>query len=228
MWYIDYSYIVFVLPAILLAMWAQMKVNSTFKKYSNVFSARGITGADVAQRLLGAYGIHNVSVERVAGNLTDHFDPRTNVIRLSDSVYGSNSVAAIGVAAHETGHAIQHHLGYKPIKIRNAFVPITNIGSHLAIPLVILGLILSFPGLAYFGIILFSAVVLFQLITLPVEFDASHRAIKVLDEQGILENEELKGARKVLSAAAMTYVAAAAVAIGNLLRLLSIVGNRRD
>lgn len=227
MFYIDYSYIVFVLPALILAMWAQAKVNGTFKKYSQVYSARGITGAEVAQRLLNAYGIHNVVVEHVAGNLTDHFDPRTNVIRLSDTVYGSNSVAAIGVAAHETGHAIQHHFGYAPIKIRNVFVPITNIGSYLAFPLVILGILFSLDGVAYAGIALFSLVVLFQLITLPVEFNASHRAIRVLDEQDILAGDELKGAKKVLSAAAMTYVAAAAVAIGNLLRLISIV-NRRD
>lgn len=227
MFYIDYSYIVFVLPALILAMWAQAKVNGTFKKYSQVYSARGITGAEVAQRLLNAYGIHNVVVEHVGGNLTDHFDPRTNVIRLSDTVYGSNSVAAIGVAAHETGHAIQHHFGYAPIKIRNVFVPITNIGSYLAFPLVILGILLSMDGMAYAGIALFSLVVLFQLITLPVEFNASHRAIRVLDEQDILAGDELKGAKKVLSAAAMTYVAAAAVAIGNLLRLISIV-NRRD
>lgn len=227
MFYIDYSYIVFVLPALILAMWAQAKVNSTFKKYSQVYSARGITGAEVSRMLLNAYGIHDVQVQHVGGNLTDHFDPRTNVIRLSDTVYGSNSVAAIGVAAHETGHAIQHHLGYMPIKIRNVFVPITNIGSYLAFPLVILGVVMSMPGMAYAGIALFSLVVLFQLITLPVEFNASNRAVKVLDEQGILEGDEITGAKKVLSAAAMTYVAAAAVAIGNLLRLISIV-NRRD
>ncbi|MBR3942417.1 MAG: zinc metallopeptidase [Clostridia bacterium] len=225
-WMMDKYYIILVLPAIILSVWAQTKVNGTFKKYSQVHSSRQITGADVATRLLRAYGITDVRVERVAGNLSDHFDPRAMVIRLSDSVYNATSVAAIGVAAHETGHAIQHHLGYKPIRIRNVFVPVANIGSMLAIPLVIIGLIASIPSLSVAGIILFSAVVAFQLVTLPVEFNASRRAIRVLDEQGILEQDELKGAKKVLSAAAMTYVAAAAVAIGNLLRLVMLTRDR--
>lgn len=226
MFYIDSYYLFLVVPALILAMAAQFKVNSSFSKYEKVFTKRGISGAEVARLILSRNGIGNVNIERVSGNLTDHFDPRTNVIRLSDKVYSGTSVAALGVAAHETGHAIQHALGYAPIKVRNAFVPIANLGSYLAIPLVILGLVLSFPSLVSFGIILFSAVVLFQLITLPVEFNASNRAISALDNQGILDAEELKGARKVLSAAAMTYVASAAVAIANLLRLVLL--SRRD
>ncbi len=225
-WMIDKYYILLVLPAIILSVWAQAKVNGTFKKYSTVHSRNQVTAADVAMRLLRAYGITDVRVEKVKGNLSDHFSPKEKVIRLSEAVHSSTSVAAIGVAAHETGHAIQHHFGYKPIRIRNVFVPVANIGSMLAIPLVIIGLIASIPSLSVAGIILFSAVVAFQLITLPVEFNASHRAIRVLDEQGILESEELKGAKKVLSAAAMTYVAAAAVAIGNLLRLVLLTRNR--
>lgn len=225
--YIDPYYIMLVVPAIILAMAAQARVSSTFSKYSKVFSRRGITGAEVAERILMLHGISDVRIEHVSGNLTDHFDPRTNVIRLSDNVHGSSSVAAIGVAAHETGHAVQHHMGYVPIKIRNLFVPVANLGSYLAFPLVILGLIMSFDPLVNIGILLFSAVVLFQLVTLPVEFNASRRAVAVLEDQNLLDLEEVKGAKKVLSAAAMTYVAAAAVAIANLLRLV-FLSRRND
>jgi len=220
--YFDTGYLVFVLPAIIIAMIAQNKVNSTFNKYSSVLNGRGITGAEVAQKILNLYGIYDVKIEHVSGNLSDHFDPRTKVIRLSDSVYSSTSVAALGVAAHETGHAIQHNNGYFPIKLRNTILPVANIGSGLAFPLVILGIVFSFPTLVNFGIILFSAVVLFQLVTLPVEFNASHRAIVVMEEQNILSDGELVGAKKVLSAAAMTYVAATIVALGNLLRLIGL------
>ena len=224
--YIDSSYLIFVLPAMILAIWAQYKVNSTYTKYSKVLNHRGMTGSEVAVKILNLYGIYNVRVEHIAGTLTDHFDPRTNVIRLSDGVYSGTSVAALGVAAHETGHAIQHAKGYVPIKLRNMVVPVASLGSNLAVPLAILGLILGSYILVDAGIILFTAVVAFQFVTLPVEFNASRRAIKVLDEQGILYGEELSGAKKVLGAAAMTYVAAAAVALGNLLRLLSLRGRR--
>lgn len=226
--YIDMTYIVFVVPAIILALYAQTKVSSTFNKYSKVGNRRGYTASDVARKILDRNGLYNVQIERVSGNLTDHFDPKTNVVRLSDSTYNSTSVAAIGVAAHEVGHAVQHAEKYMPIKIRNSIVPIVQFSSYLAWPLVIIGLILSFSGLVNFGIVLFTFVVAFQLITLPVEFNASSRAIRTLDEQLILDEDEVKKAKKVLSAAAMTYVAAAAVAIGNLLRLLAISGRRND
>lgn len=226
MFYFDTGYLIFVLPAMIIAMIAQAKVSSTFNKYSKVTNVRGITGADVAQKILNLYGIYDVKIERVSGNLTDHFDPRTKVIRLSDNVYSSTSVAALGVAAHETGHAIQHNKGYLPIKLRNTVLPVANIGSSLAFPLVILGIIFSYPTLVNFGIILFSAVVVFQIVTLPVEFNASRRAVSIMESQYILSDEELGGAKKVLSAAAMTYVAATIVALGNLLRLLSIA--KRD
>lgn len=218
------SYFVFVLPALILAMYAQVKVSATFGKYSRMLNRRGLTGKDVAESVLRLYGIYDVSVVEIGGNLTDHYDPRANVIRLSQGVYNSTSVAALGVAAHETGHAIQHSKGYIPIKLRNLILPVANIGSTVAFPVAILGVILSIEPLIEVGIILFSAVVAFQIITLPVEFNASFRAMKVLDGQGILEGEELKGAGKVLRAAALTYVAAAAVSIGNLLRLLSLRG----
>ncbi len=225
---IDMTYIVLVLPALIFAMYAQSKVNTTFRKYSGVANKHGYTGADVARRILDMNGLNNVLIERVAGNLTDHFDPKTNIVRLSDSTYSSTSVAAIGVAAHEVGHAIQHAVGYTPIKIRNSIVPVVQIASYAAWPLAILGIIMSFSSLANFGVILFGLVVLFQLITLPVEFNASNRALSTLGDNAILDNEELAASKKVLSAAAMTYVASAAVAIANLLRLLSIVGGGRN
>lgn len=224
--FLDSTYLMFVLPAMLLAFWAQFKVNSTYEKFSKVQNHRGITGAEVAVKILNLHGIYNVRVEHISGKLTDHFDPRSNVIRLSDGVYSGTSVAALGVAAHETGHAVQHAKGYAPIKLRNAIVPVASLGSNLAVPLAIFGLILSMPVLIDAGIILFTAVVAFQFVTLPVEFNASRRAISVLDSQGILYGDELKGAKKVLSAAALTYVAAAAVALGNLLRLLALRGRR--
>lgn len=225
--FIDTSYIIYVLPALILAMWAQGRVSSTYSKYGNVLSIRGLTGAEVARRILSLNGVTDVTVERISGHLTDHFDPRTKVIRFSDSVYNSTSVAALGVAAHETGHALQHNQGYIPIKLRNSVLPVANLGSYAAFPLVLFGLLFQNGVMIDVGIILFSAVVAFQLITLPVEFNASKRALNVLDGQGILEGEELIGAKKVLSAAAMTYVASAAVAIANLLRLLSLTNRRR-
>lgn len=225
---IDITYIIYVMPALLFAMYAQTKVSTTFNKFRTVANRRGYTGAEIARRILDMNGLNNIIIERVSGNLTDHFDPKARVVRLSDSTYSSTSVAAIGVAAHEVGHAIQHSQGYLPIKIRNSIVPVVQIASYAAWPLAIIGILVSSQSLTNFGIILFGAVVLFQLVTLPVEFNASGRAIRTLDENAILDDDELKASKKVLSAAAMTYVASAAVAIGNLLRLLVLTGGGRN
>lgn len=223
---IDATYIFLVLPAVIFALWAQFNVKSTFSKYSKIASRSGMTGFDSARRILDANGLGSVRIAHVSGDLTDHYNPTDNTIYLSDSVYGSDSAAAIGVAAHEAGHAVQHATGYTPIKIRSAIIPITNIGSNLAMPLIILGIILSFPTLAYIGVAAFGLSTLFQLVTLPVEFDASGRALKALE--GSLDGDDLASARKVLRAAALTYVAALAVSLVNLLRLLIIVaGNDR-
>ena len=224
--YIDPYYIILVIPALLLGVWAQYRVNSTFQKYSQISGSRGCTGAMAAEMILRNNGITDVRVEHISGNLTDHFDPSAGVIRLSDSVYGSRSIAAVGVAAHEAGHAVQHSVGYAPIKIRNFFVPVANIGSKISIPLIFLGLILSFQKLISFGILLFAAVAVFQLVTLPVEFNASNRALAVIQEQGLLADDEVNGARKVLSAAAMTYVAALISTVAQLLRLIGLYGDR--
>lgn len=225
---IDMTYIIYVMPALIFAMYAQSKVNTTFNKFRTVANRRGYTGAEIARRILDMNGLNHIIVERIAGNLTDHFDPKARVIRLSDSTYSSTSVAAIGVAAHEVGHAIQHSQGYLPIKVRNSIVPVVQIASYAAWPLAIIGILVSSQSLTNFGIILFGAVVVFQLVTLPVEFNASNRAIRTLDENAILDEDELKASRKVLSAAAMTYVASAAVAIGNLLRLLVLTSGGRN
>ncbi len=229
----DWTYVILVLPAVLLSVWASMKVNSTFKRYSTVRPVGGITGAEAARRVLDANGLYNVRIEHIRGNLTDHFDPRTNVIRLSDNVYGVSSISAIGVASHEAGHAVQYAKGYKPLQIRNAIIPITNLGSRLAIPLVILGILFAgfgeqFIYVAYAGIGCFALSTLFQLLTLPTEFDASRRALMSMESYGLLYREELDGAKKVLSAAAMTYIAALTVSVMQLLRLIIIVsGNDR-
>lgn len=223
--YFDWTWILLI-PAMILSMWAQANVNGTFKKYSKVNNRFGYTGAEVARRILDMNGLYSVKIERVNGNLTDHFDPRTNVVRLSEATYDSTSVGAIGVAAHEVGHAVQHATGYTAIKIRNAIVPAVNICNMLSMPILILGLFLSYT-LVELGIILFSATVLFQLITLPVEFNASSRAIKTLEGQNLLTADETAGAKKVLNAAALTYVAAAFSAIMSLLRIILIFGNRR-
>ena len=225
---LDIYYLVLVLPAILLSMWAQAKVSSTFTKYSKYGSQNGMTGYDSARKILDANGLHHIKIEKVAGNLTDHYDPKNNVIRLSQTVYDRPTVAAMGVAAHEAGHAVQHNVGYAPIKWRNAVLPVANIGSQAAIPLAILGLLLGLEPLVSVGIILFAAVVLFQLVTLPVEFNASNRAIEILGSSGMLTTTEVKGVKKVLSAAAMTYVATALASVMNLLRLVLISRNRRD
>lgn len=227
MFYYDSTYIL-VIIALLLSMFASFGVKATFSKYDKVANSRGLTGADVARRILDLNGLQNVRIERVSGSLTDHFDPRSNVVRLSDATYASNSVGAIGVAAHECGHAIQYAKSYAPIKIRNSIVPVVNIGNKLSMPLFILGLILGSYNLALFGAALFGLVLVFQVVTLPVEFNASRRAIKILDSNGILSETETKGAKKVLSAAAMTYVAAVAATALQLLRLLLIANRRRD
>ena len=228
----DWTYIVLVLPCVLLSLWASANVNSTFKKYSKQLSARRITGAEAARRVLAANGVHGVRIDRVRGDLTDHFDPRTNVIRLSDSVFDNASTAAIGVAAHEAGHAVQYAQGYGPIKLRAAIIPVTNLGSKLAMPLILIGLLLSFAEdfsffFVYLGIACFGLSLVFQLVTLPVEFNASRRAMVALEEGGILTEEEQKGAKKTLKAAALTYVAATATALAQLLRLVLLFGGRR-
>ena len=228
----DWTYIVLVLPCVLLFLWASSNVNSTFNRYSKQLSVRRITGAEAARRVLAANGVYGVRIDRVSGNLTDHFDPKTNVIRLSDSVYDSASTAAIGVAAHEAGHAVQYAQSYGPIKLRAAIIPVTNIGSKLAMPLILIGLLLTFAEdfsyfFVYLGIACFGLSLVFQLVTLPVEFNASRRAMIALEEGGILTPDEQKGARKTLTAAALTYVAATATALAQLLRLILIFGGRR-
>lgn len=227
--YLDYWYIVLVVPALLLAFWAQINVNTTFSRYSKVTAPSGMTGAESARRVLEANGVVGVRIERISGNLTDHFDPKTNTIRLSESVYDATTVSAVGVAAHEAGHAVQYAVGYSPMKLRAAIIPATNIGSQLAMPLVLLGLLLSSATLVDIGIVAFSMSTLFQLVTLPVEFNASHRAVATL-ESSCVSNTEVKGAKAVLRAAALTYVAALAVSLASLLRLILLFGgrNRRD
>ena len=228
----DWTYLVIVLPCMILSMWASSSVNSTFNKYSKINSMRHLTGAEAAQRVLSANGVRGVRIERVSGNLTDHFDPKTNVIRLSDSVHSSTSVAAIGVACHEAGHAVQYAQDYGPIKLRAAIIPATNIGSKLAMPLILAGILFSFLGnlsygLVYLGIACFGLSLVFQIVTLPVEFNASRRAIETIESSGILTEEEQRGAKKTLKAAAMTYVAATAVALAQVVRLLILFGGRR-
>ena len=230
--FFDWTYVYFVLPAFIFALWASVNVNGTFKKYSKQFSSKGVSASEAARRILDNKGLSDIRIERISGNLTDHYDPKAGVIRLSDSVYDSTSTAAIGVACHEVGHAIQYSENYVPIKIRNAIIPVTNIGSRLSIPLVLLGLFLSYLSeymlvFAYVGILCFALSTVFQLVTLPTEYNASGRALRAIDEYGILERDEMKGAKKVLSAAAMSYVAALAVSVMQLLRLLSIVNSRR-
>ena len=221
---------ILLIVAMIFSMVAQTKVSSTFNKYSRVKNRAGFTGAQVATQMLQNAGIYDVSVQRVAGNLTDHYDPRTKTLRLSQGVYDSMSVAALGVAAHETGHAIQHDVGYAPLALRSFFVPLANFGSRLAFPLIVIGFIVAGGGstLVTLGILFFSLSVAFTVITLPVEFNASHRAIDLLVADGFLSSDEIGGAKKVLSAAAMTYVAAAFAAVVQLLRLIAIFGRRDD
>lgn len=223
--YFDWTYLLVIVGIIICAI-ASARVRSTFNRYSNVRSMSGMTGALAAEKILQDAGIYDVQVARVSGNLTDHYNPATKILNLSDSVYGSASVAAIGVAAHECGHAIQHHKGYAPLRVRTALVPIANFGSSLAWPLILVGLLLSGPVLIKIGIIFFSFAVLFQIVTLPVEFNASHRAVKILGERGMLRSEELRDTKIVLRAAALTYVAGALSGILQLLRLLVIANGR--
>lgn len=227
MLFYDATYILVLIGA-LLSMWASARVNTTYRKYAKVRSMSGLTGAEAARRILNGAGIYQVRIEHISGNLTDHYDPREKVLRLSDAVYGSSSVAAIGVAAHECGHAIQDDQSYAPLRFRGAFVPVANIGTKAALPIILLGLFFGSSGLLIeIGLLCFACGTLFQLITLPVEFNASARAIDILGNTHMLSGEELKHTRKVLSAAAMTYVAAAAASILSLLRLLLLFGGRR-
>ena len=228
--YWDYTYILVILGALICGL-ASWNVSRTFKRYSQVLNARGLTAEDVAMRIMNSAGIYDVRIEHVQGSLTDHYSPNEKVLRLSDSVYGSTSVAAIGVAAHECGHAIQHKDGYFPLKLRSASVPIANIGSKISWPVIIIGLLLGWTEMARIGVFLFSFVVLFQLITLPVEFNASNRALRILSDSGLLAGEELGGAKKVLTAAALTYVASLFSSILQLLRLILLTrgsGRRSD
>lgn len=224
----DIYYIVLVLPAIILSLAAQAGVKGTYAKMSAVKNSRGLTGAAAAARVLSYYGINDVKIERVSGRLTDHYDPRANVIRLSSDVYGGSSVAAVGVACHEAGHAAQYAQNYAPIKLRNSILPIANIGSTCGITLAFLGYFLNFGLLINVGILLFAFVVLFQLVTLPVEFNASLRAVRVIDETDLLSEDEQRGAKKVLRAAAMTYVASLLVSFASLLRLILRANSRNN
>ena len=224
----DWTYLLLI-PALLLSLWAQFRVSSTFNRFSKVRASSGMTATQMAEQLLHAEGVYDVSVERTRGNLTDHYDPKNMMLRLSDSTANSTSVAALGVAAHEAGHVLQHRDGYAPLMLRTAAVPVVNIGSNLSWPLFLVGIIVSWEPLVYAGIALFALAVLFAIITLPVEFNASKRALAALEANGYLQpGEEMRGAKKVLSAAAMTYVASAFMAIMQLLRLLAIAGVRRD
>ena len=224
---VDIYYFLLVVPAFLLALGAQIMVKSTYAKMSRERNSRNLTGAQAAELILRHYGINDVSIVPVSGKLTDHYSPNEKVIRLSDDVYSGTSIASVGVACHEAGHAAQHAENYAPIKIRNSLIPFCNIGSSLGIPLAILGYFLGFEPLISVGLLLYAAIALFQVATLPVEFNASRRALKVIDETGLLYGEENDGAKKVLSAAAMTYVASMIVALANLLRLILRFNNNR-
>lgn len=239
--YFDWYYFILVIPAMLFSLWASSHVNSTFTKYSRMRNRSGMTGADAAKRVLSAHGIYDVRIEPVSGNLTDHYDPKSKVIRLSESVYAQATPAAVGVAAHEAGHAVQYAVGYAPIRFRAAIVKATNIGSRLSVPLIVIGLLLSsisslaaisdfFYSVAVLGVLCFGLCVVFQLVTLPTEYNASRRAVSAIEQGNLLGDEERKGAKKVLSAAALTYVAALALSIGQFLRLFLIVtgGRRRN
>lgn len=237
--YFDFYYVVLVLPTVILALIAQASVKSTFNKYSKVYSRSGMTGRDVAEYILHGAGIYDVQIQAISGSLTDNYNPSTKILSLSQSVYGVSSIAAAGVAAHECGHAIQHAYGYGPLKLRNAIIPITNIGSKLSMPLILVGILLSGYSsyavgvgsdigykIIYLGILLYGLAVLFQVITVPVEFNASHRALAILSDSQLLQQDEVRSARKVLSAAAMTYVAAMAQSLASMLRLIMIFGGR--
>ena len=225
--YMDIYYLILVIPAMLLAMIAQIKVKSTYSKFSQVRNVRGITGAQAAQQVLAYYGINDVTIRPIAGKLTDNYNPKTKVLSLSQSNFSGTSIAAVGVACHEVGHAIQHATDYYPIKVRSALVPVANIGSWVGIPLALAGYVMGFHPLVSIGLMLYSLIAIFQFVTLPVEFIASSRAIKAIEEQGLLYEDETQSAKKVLSAAAMTYVASLVVSLANLLRLFLRFNNRR-
>lgn len=226
--YLDPLYFVLVVPFIIISMIAQYKVKSTYKRYAAIQNFRGLTGAAAAQQVLSYYGITDVTIRQISGTLTDNFNPTNKVISLSGDIYNGTSIAAVGIACHEAGHAAQHAENYAPIKIRNSIIPICNIGSTIGLPLAILGYILGFGPLVYVGLILYAAVFVFQLVTLPVEFNASSRAMKVIKETNLLFEDEVDGARSVLTAAAMTYVAAMLVSLGNLLRFIIRFSGRRN
>ena len=230
--YLDMTYIVLVLPAVIFSLWASWNVKHTYKKYAKQLNSRGLTGASAARRILDANGLQNIPVERISGELTDHYDPEARVVRLSDAVWDGTSTAAVGVACHEVGHAIQNAENYLPVKIRQAIIPATNIGARLSVPLLIAGLVLcgfipQLIYLAYVGVAAYGLCALFQLVTLPTEFDASRRALRSIEGMGLLEGEEYNGAKKVLTAAALTYVAALATTLMQLLRFLIILNDRR-
>ena len=222
----DIYYFILVIPAVIFSMWAQSKVNSTYNEYSRRTTYSRMTGFEAARRILDANGLRHVHIERVAGNLTDHYDPKANVIRLSDGVYSSPSIAAVGVAAHEAGHAVQYALGYTPIRLRGAVLPVCQIGSTISWPMILIGFFMNSQPLINIGLILFGSVALFQFVTLPVELNASNRAVDALAISGSFTDDELYGVEKVLKAAAMTYVAALAVSLAQLLRLVLLFGNR--
>ena len=226
-WGFDWTYLL-ILAAFLVSLVVQMNMNGTFQKYSRVRSMSGMTGAEAAERILRSAGIFDVQVVHIQGNLNDHYDPRTKVIKLSDPIYGSSSLAAVGVAAHESGHAMQHATEYTPLSVRSALVPVANLGSQLSWPLFLIGLIFSVRPLLTAGIFLFCGALLFQLITLPVEFNASRRALRTLEQTGIMGQQEISGTRKVLGAAAMTYVAAVVASLLQLLRLILLSRRRND
>lgn len=223
----DIYYFILIIPALLFGLWAQSQVNSSFEKYSRVGTMRGMTGAQAAEFILNQNGIYDVQIHHISGNLTDNFNPSKKTISLSDSVYNSTSIAAIGVAAHEAGHAVQHAVNYAPIRIREIIIPVTQIGSWLYLPIIMVGFLFSSQSLVNIGILLFSTLAIFQLVTLPVEFNASRRAIETLEGSGILYGDEITGAKRVLRAAALTYVAALVSSLAQLLRLILIFGGRR-
>ncbi len=218
----DVTYLIFIIPAAIIALLAQAQLKSTYAKYGQMFNREGLTGAEAARMILDRNGLSHIRIERISGKLTDHYSPKENVIRLSDSTFNAATIGAVGVAAHEAGHAIQYDVGYFPIRLRNGIIPVCQIGSHLSWPLFLLGLIFQYGILLDIGIVLFCLATLFQVITLPVEFNASRRAMETLENESMLAPDELKGARKVLSAAAMTYVAALVTALAQLLRMLAL------
>lgn len=226
-YYFDPMYLLFMAPVLLLSLWARFRVSSSFKKYSKVATRRGMTGREAARLILDQNGLSDTAINQISGDLTDHFDPRSNIINLSTPVYNSNSIAAVGIAAHEAGHAVQHKTGYALIKLRTAIIPICNIGSSITPFLFILGYLTHMTQFYWFGIIAFGMVALFQLVTLPVEFNASHRAVAILESNGTLDNEELKGAKRVLSAAALTYVAALLTSLMQIIYFIARANRRR-